>query len=127
MGWLLLALALRFMAFDDAAAAPLPRSENGRNLDAMLEAIRAEFRLSALACLVLHSNQVVGWATARGAWAGGRALHHTGTNNHWFTDVWLAPERRWSCLIATNAGGRGASQATDAVAARLVALLPARP
>ena len=45
----------------------------------------------------------------------GRSLHHAGTNNSWFALVWIAPERDFAVLCATNIGGEGIFPKIDAV------------
>jgi CubicO group peptidase (beta-lactamase class C family) len=60
---------------------------------------------------------------ARGANAGARGIcyTHTGSNNSWFAVAWLAPERDFAVLVATNCAGAAASAACDAIVGDLVA------
>ena len=69
----------------------------------------------------------LGWNVAERDWAGGRVLHHTGSNTQWYTNVWLAPERGWAFVVVANFGGDDdAFRCTDAVVAALIAeFLPA--
>ena len=61
-----------------------------------------------------------GWVVTRREWAGGTALAHSGSNNRWFATVWMAPERDFAVLVATNQGEHPAFEATDLAAWRLI-------
>lgn len=61
-----------------------------------------------------------GWIVVNRRWAGGRALTHAGSNTMWYAVVWLAPEKGFGVLVATNLGGGPAGQACDEVAAALI-------
>jgi CubicO group peptidase (beta-lactamase class C family) len=54
-----------------------------------------------------------GWIVTQRSWAGGLALTHAGSNTTWFCDVWIAPNKDFAVLIATNYGGSSAAQAAD--------------
>jgi CubicO group peptidase (beta-lactamase class C family) len=56
----------------------------------------------------------LGWALAVRGWANGVAIHHEGTNQLWYANVWLAPDRDFGMLAVTNAGGDRAYQTTQA-------------
>lgn len=69
----------------------------------------------------------MGWGVAARAWAkGGRegdkgiVLTHAGSNTMWFCVAWLAPERDFAVLIATNMGGKAAEKAADEAAGTLI-------
>lgn len=66
------------------------------------------------------SDYVMGWARLQRPWAGGTALTHSGSNTMWFATAWLAPERGFSILIATNAAEPNGPAACDEVAAALI-------
>lgn len=93
----------------------------------------------------LHRAQkgfAAGWMVAQRPWARGQTeqderdggsgtvLTHGGSNTVWFAVAWLAPEKDWVLLGATNAaaeaGPRGADAAVGVVGAALEALT-ARP
>jgi CubicO group peptidase (beta-lactamase class C family) len=57
----------------------------------------------------------MGWGVTRRNW-GGRVLTHNGSNTMWFTVVWIAPEKDFAVLVATNVGGNDAAAATDEAA-----------
>ena len=63
-----------------------------------------------------------GWAVTSRDWAGGRTLVHSGSNLRWYAVVWMAPERDFAVLVATNQGGEAAFEATDEAAGRLIQL-----
>ena len=63
-----------------------------------------------------------GWAVTNRDWAGGRTLVHSGSNLRWYAVVWMAPERDFAVLVATNQGGETAFEATDEAAGRLIRL-----
>lgn len=54
----------------------------------------------------------LGWFTARRDW-GGDVLTHSGSNAQWYCTAWLAPERGFAVLAATNQGGERAQRACD--------------
>lgn len=62
----------------------------------------------------------MGWAVTERPW-GGRVLTHAGTNTMWFCVAWLAPERDFAVLVATNQGGDRAAKACDEAASKLIA------
>lgn len=57
----------------------------------------------------------MGWGVMRRDW-GGRVLTHSGSNTMWFATVWLAPEKDFAVLVATNVGGDEAQKGTDEAA-----------
>lgn len=64
----------------------------------------------------------LGWGVVERPWAGGRALTHAGSNTLWYCVLWLAPERGFGVLAATNAAGESASKACDELCSALVRL-----
>ena len=50
-------------------------------------------------------NYACGWICIHRDWAGGRALNHGGSNTMWKTVMWLAPEKNFSVVAATNFSG----------------------
>ena len=65
-------------------------------------------------------NYACGWIVADRPWAAGPALTHAGSNTMWFAVTWLAPQRDFAVLIATNTGVENAPQACDDAAAALI-------
>jgi len=69
----------------------------------------------------------MGWGVAERAWAKGkgegdrgRVLTHAGSNTMWFCVAWVAPEREFAVVVATNAGDEAARRATDEAAGALI-------
>ena len=63
-----------------------------------------------------------GWVVVERDWAGGRALTHSGSNLRWYAVVWMAPEKDFAVIVATNQGADPAFAATDEAAGRLIGL-----
>jgi CubicO group peptidase (beta-lactamase class C family) len=69
-----------------------------------------------------HGKQryACGWNVVDRPWAKGPALTHNGTNTYWFAVAWLAPQRDFAVLVATNSGGKQAAHACDDAAWALI-------
>jgi CubicO group peptidase (beta-lactamase class C family) len=61
----------------------------------------------------------MGWGVTQRSW-GGRVLTHSGSNTLWFCTVWIAPEKGFAVLVATNQGGEEAQRACDEAALILI-------
>jgi CubicO group peptidase (beta-lactamase class C family) len=61
-----------------------------------------------------------GWIAAKQPWAGGKALTHAGSNTMWYCTTWLAPERGFAFLVATNQGGAKAAKGCNAAIGALI-------
>lgn len=61
-----------------------------------------------------------GWIRVDRGWAGGKALTHAGSNTLWYLVMWLAPEKDFSVVVGTNAGGDKAAKACDKAAGALI-------
>jgi CubicO group peptidase (beta-lactamase class C family) len=61
-----------------------------------------------------------GWLIGERSWAGGRVLHHAGSNITWFVTVWIAPKRDFAVMAAVNQGGKEGFQASDKAAEALI-------
>jgi hypothetical protein len=61
----------------------------------------------------------MGWFAAERPW-GGSVLTHAGSNTNWMCVAWLAPSRGFAVLTVSNAGGKGATKATDLAAAATI-------
>ncbi|MFM9994315.1 MAG: serine hydrolase domain-containing protein [Phycisphaerales bacterium] len=61
-----------------------------------------------------------GWAKGDAPGDTGRTLSHNGTNTLWYAVTWLAPERGFAVLVATNQGGDAGAKATDDAAAAMI-------
>jgi len=62
-----------------------------------------------------------GWVVVKRGWAGnGPALMHNGSNTMWYLVMWLAPEKNFAVIAATNFGGPEAAKACDDVAGAMI-------
>jgi len=66
------------------------------------------------------ADYACGWGVAKRGWAGGNALTHAGSNTMWFLVMWLAPEKNFSVVVATNIAGPDAEKGCDEVAASMI-------
>ena len=66
------------------------------------------------------SGYACGWVVVKRNWAGGTALMHNGSNTMWYVVMWLAPEKNFSVVVATNVAGPGATQGCDEVASSMI-------
>lgn len=65
-------------------------------------------------------NYVLGWGTTERDWAGGKVYQHAGSNGANFCVVWLAPQRNFAVLTATNCGSDKAPEGLDRVCSTLI-------
>lgn len=71
-------------------------------------------------------DYALGWVVTQRPWAGakpgapGRVLTHAGSNTMWYCVVWIAPERNFAVLAATNAAGDRCEKAVDEAAWGLI-------
>jgi len=61
-----------------------------------------------------------GWVCLQRGWAGGRALMHNGSNTMWYIVMWLAPEKDFAVIAATNTGADNSSNGCDDVASAMI-------
>jgi D-alanyl-D-alanine carboxypeptidase len=61
-----------------------------------------------------------GWVVLQRGWAGGNALMHNGSNTMWYVVMWLAPEKDFSVIVATNIAGPDAEQGCDEAASAMI-------
>lgn len=54
-----------------------------------------------------------GWVRMKRDWAGGPVLWHNGSNGMWYIVMWLAPEKDFCVIAATNVAGDEAEKACD--------------
>ncbi len=67
-----------------------------------------------------NGEYACGWVVVERLWAGGIALMHNGSNTMWYVVMWLAPEKNFSVIAATNIAGKDAEQGCDEVAAAMI-------
>ena len=56
-----------------------------------------------------------GWIVTKREWGGGRVYTHAGSNTTWYCVVYVAPEKEYCVMAATNAYSSAAEQACDEV------------
>lgn len=61
-----------------------------------------------------------GWVVVKRGWAGGNALIHAGSNTMWYVVMWLAPEKDFSVVVATNIAGADAEKGCDEAASMMI-------
>lgn len=61
-----------------------------------------------------------GWLNLDRGWAGGKALMHNGSNTMWYLVMWLAPEKNFAVIAATNIAGTSAEQGCDDAASAMI-------
>jgi CubicO group peptidase (beta-lactamase class C family) len=61
-----------------------------------------------------------GWFRPLRSWAGGRALHHVGSNTVNFSEIWLAPSKDFGVLVCSNEGSPDAVDACEAACTALI-------
>lgn len=62
----------------------------------------------------------LGWGVEINAWAGGKTLVHTGSNGYNYSEVVLAPNRRFGIVVMTNQGAGTSLIPTNPAANRLI-------
>jgi hypothetical protein len=63
-----------------------------------------------------------GWVVTARSWAGGDGLTHTGSNNQWYSVIWLAPAKDFAVVASCNLGGTSAFNAIDAAVGQAIQL-----
>jgi CubicO group peptidase (beta-lactamase class C family) len=61
-----------------------------------------------------------GWSVTNRDWAGGKVFTHAGSNTMNFAVVWMAPERDFAVLVASNQGGGDVGKACDEACSTLI-------
>jgi CubicO group peptidase (beta-lactamase class C family) len=97
----------KFIAFHLGAKAPAALEGAARELPKLHERAKdAPF-------------EALGWLSATRPW-GGAVLTHAGSNTMWYCVAWLAPEKGFAVLAATNQGGDAAAKACDEACAAMI-------
>jgi CubicO group peptidase (beta-lactamase class C family) len=65
-------------------------------------------------------NYACGWVILQRDWAGGTTLWHNGSNTMWYIVMWLAPEKNFAVIAATNIAGPDAEQGCDEAATAMI-------
>lgn len=61
-----------------------------------------------------------GWVVLKRRWASGNALMHNGSNTMWYVVMWLAPEKNFSVVVATNIFSADAEKGCDEAASEMI-------
>lgn len=61
----------------------------------------------------VFDDYACGWVRMKRDWAGGPVLWHNGSNTMWYIVMWLAPEKNFCVIAATNVAGDEAEKACD--------------
>jgi CubicO group peptidase (beta-lactamase class C family) len=61
-----------------------------------------------------------GWISLERKWAGKRALMHNGSNTMWYIVIWLAPEKDFGVIAASNLGADDAAKGCDEAAGAMI-------
>ena len=67
-----------------------------------------------------RGDYACGWLCFKRGWAGGRALWHNGSNTFWYMSIWLAPEKDFAVITATNIAGSDSEKALDEAARMMI-------
>ena len=59
------------------------------------------------------SDYACGWVVSQRKWAGGKTLWHNGSNTFFYFAVWLAPNKKFAVITATNSGKDNTFDACD--------------
>lgn len=65
-------------------------------------------------------NYACGWVVLQRDWAGGTAWWHNGSNTMWYLVMWLAPQKNFAVIVATNIAGKDAEDGTDEAAVAMI-------
>lgn len=90
-----------------------------------MEGERKDGLLKAETMRKLHTppaggNYACGWVVLKRKWAGGNALMHNGSNTLWYLVMWLAPQKDFSVIVATNIRKPDTPKACDDIAAAMI-------
>lgn len=104
-----------------------------RYVACVLAAMRGEEGFLPLSCVEqlklppFGGTYALGWGLHERDWAGGTALSHDGTNTMNYAVVWVAPQRDFAVLVATNRAGDGAAKGLDKLCATMIRKFLADP
>ncbi|MGJ8649323.1 MAG: serine hydrolase domain-containing protein [Opitutaceae bacterium] len=66
------------------------------------------------------SNYALGWIVSERGWTGGKALNHVGSNTMYTCVIWIAPEKDFAVIVASNIGSDIAFEPCDQVVGQMV-------
>ena len=65
-------------------------------------------------------NYACGWVNLQRGWGGGTVWWHNGSNTMWYIVMWLAPEKNFAVIAATNIYDAEAEQGCDEAATAMI-------
>jgi CubicO group peptidase (beta-lactamase class C family) len=65
-------------------------------------------------------NYACGWVNLQRGWGGGTVWWHNGSNTMWYIVMWLAPEKNFAVIAATNIYDAEAETGCDAAAVAMI-------
>lgn len=65
-------------------------------------------------------NYAMGWIAAKRNWGGGTVFNHVGSNTMWYAVIWLAPEKDFAVVAASNTGLQEGFLACDNAVSMLI-------
>ena len=65
-------------------------------------------------------NYACGWVVLQRDWAGGITWWHNGSNTMWYLVMWLAPQKHFAVIVATNIAGSDAEKGADEAAVAMI-------
>jgi len=70
--------------------------------------------------VVGKGDYALGWIVMNRRWAGGKALTHSGSNNMFYTVIWIAPEKNAVIIVCANVGVDYAFTGCDKAVGKLI-------
>ena len=70
--------------------------------------------------LPFGGTYALGWTTCQRDWGGGKVFTHDGTNNMNYAVAWVAPQKNFAVIAATNIAGDKAREGCDKVCASMI-------
>jgi CubicO group peptidase (beta-lactamase class C family) len=67
-----------------------------------------------------QDNYAMGWIVTWRSWGGSNILTHTGSNNMFYTVIWIAPEKNFAVIVCTNVGMNYAGVGCNLAVARII-------
>lgn len=95
-------------------------------VQSVLAAMRGEASLLPASCVeqlkqpAFGGDYALGWGLHDRAWGGGKVLSHSGSNTMNYAVVWVAPQRNFAVLVATNRAGDGAAEGLDRLCGMMI-------
>jgi len=95
-------------------------------IECLLAAFRGEPGLLPASCVEqlkqppFGGSYALGWGICDRDWGGGKVLTHSGSNTMNYAVVWVAPQKNFAVLVATNRAGDIATQGLDKLCGMMI-------